>query len=80
MITVIAADTGVLAGILWHDSPLAGAQLHGDERAIERFLQRAFDPPGDSSIVLANSMTASSAPSSPQPATHGTVSPLTSSK
>jgi hypothetical protein len=24
-----------------------GAQPHGDERAIERFLQRALDPPGE---------------------------------
>jgi hypothetical protein len=37
----------VLAGILSHGSPPAGAQPHDDERAIERFLQRALDPPGE---------------------------------
>jgi hypothetical protein len=47
MIAVVAADPGVLAAILSHGSPPAGAQLHGDERAIERFLQRALDPPGE---------------------------------
>jgi hypothetical protein len=41
---VIAANPGVVAGILWQGSRPAGTQLHGDERAIERFLQRALDP------------------------------------
>jgi len=47
MIAVIAADPGVLAGIPCHGSPPAGAQPPGDERAIERSLQRALDPPGE---------------------------------
>jgi hypothetical protein len=47
MIAVIAAYPGVLAAIPWNGSPPAGAPLPGDERAIERFLQRALDPPGE---------------------------------
>jgi hypothetical protein len=75
MIAVIAAYPGVLAAIPWNGSPPAGAPLHGDERAIERFMQRGR---ANSSIVLANSVTASAAPYSLKPATTRHGSPLTS--
>jgi hypothetical protein len=59
--------------------PAGGRRAARDERAIERYLQRALDPPGELVDRPGEIGDASSAPSSPQPATHGTVSPLTSS-